>query len=178
MKQAPPMFRRAIELDPEYAQAYAGLADSLCELMLWRMVQPDSGALEEAKSRRAPRARTGPGPRRGARRQGPRADDLPATTTRATEAFEHALKLDPELYVAYYFYARHCFTQGNYARAVDLFDAAHRAQPDEFQALALAVNAADAGGRRTSASRSSRSKAWPARATRRRSIRRTHARTT
>jgi len=64
----------------------------------------------------------------------------------ATESFERALKLDPELYVAHYYYARHCYTQGHYLRAVDLFEAAHRVQPDEFQALALAVNAADAAG--------------------------------
>ena len=64
----------------------------------------------------------------------------------ATEAFEHALRLDPDLYVAHYYYARHCYTQGAYLRAVDLFEAAHRVQPDEFQALCLAVNAADAAG--------------------------------
>ena len=31
---APQMFRRAIELDPDYAQAHAGLADALTELLL------------------------------------------------------------------------------------------------------------------------------------------------
>ena len=31
MEQAPTMFRRAIELDPDYAQAHAGLSDSLCD---------------------------------------------------------------------------------------------------------------------------------------------------
>ncbi|MBL8272303.1 MAG: hypothetical protein JNJ74_00735, partial [Xanthomonadales bacterium] len=36
--QAPPMFRRAIALDPDYAQAHAGLADILSQLILWRYV--------------------------------------------------------------------------------------------------------------------------------------------
>jgi adenylate cyclase len=49
-KQAPQMFRRAIEIDPQYAQAHAGLADSLTELMLWRLERLDSGALEEAQA--------------------------------------------------------------------------------------------------------------------------------
>ena len=48
--------------------------------------------------------------------------------------------------MAYYFYGRHCFTSGNYQRGADLFVQAHRVQPDEFQALALAVNCAAAAG--------------------------------
>ncbi len=145
MKQAPSMFRRAIELDPEYGQAYAGLSDSLCELMLWRMVNPDSGALEEARAAAHKALDLDPDLAEAHVAKG-HSLMIAGDHDGATEAFEHALKLDPELYVAYYFYARHCFTQGNYARAVDLFVAAHRVQPDEFQALALAVNAAEAGG--------------------------------
>ena len=145
MKQAPSMFRRAIELDPEYGQAYAGLSDSLCELMLWRMVNPDSGALEEAKNAAHRALQLDPDLAEAHVAKG-HSLMISGDHEGATEAFEHALKLDPELYVAYYFYARHCYTQGNYARAVDLFVAAHHVQPDEFQALALAVNAADAAG--------------------------------
>ena len=33
LKQSPSMFRNAIEIDPNYAQAWAGLSDALCELM-------------------------------------------------------------------------------------------------------------------------------------------------
>ncbi|HSM12109.1 MAG TPA: hypothetical protein VK827_11155, partial [Lysobacter sp.] len=36
-QNAPQMFRRAIALDPDYAQAHAGLADALIELLLWRL---------------------------------------------------------------------------------------------------------------------------------------------
>src|SRR5690348_4302539 len=36
--KAPEMFRRAIALDPEYAQAHAGLADSLAQLLMWRIL--------------------------------------------------------------------------------------------------------------------------------------------
>lgn len=145
MKQAPSMFRRAIELDPEYGQAYAGLSDSLCELMLWRMVNPESGALDEAREAAHRALQLDPDLAEAHVAKG-HSLMIAGDHDGATEAFEHALKLDPELYVAYYFYARHCYTQGNYPRAVDLFVAAHRVQPDEFQALALAVNAADAAG--------------------------------
>jgi adenylate cyclase len=143
MKQAPAMFRRAIALDPDYAQAYAGLADSLCELMLWRMVGRDD-ALDEAQAAAHRALELDPDLAEAHVARG-HALMIGGDSEGATEAFEHALKLDPELYVAHY-YARHCYTQGHFARAVDLFEAAHRVQPDEFQALALAVNAADAAG--------------------------------
>jgi adenylate cyclase len=145
MKQSPAMFRRAIELDPDYAQAHAGLADSLCELMLWRMVTRDGGALAEAQAAAHRALELDPGLAEAHVAKG-HALMIAGDHEGATEAFEHALKLDPELYVAHYYYARHCYTQGHFSRAVDLFEAAHRVQPDEFQALALAVNAADAAG--------------------------------
>jgi adenylate cyclase len=145
MKQAPAYFRRAIELDPEYAQAHAGLADSLCELMLWRMVPRDGGALAEAQAAAHRALELDPDLAEAHVAKG-HALMIAGDREGATESFERALKLDPDLYVAHYYYARHCYTQGHYARAVDLFEAAHRVQPDEFQALALAVHAADAAG--------------------------------
>jgi tetratricopeptide (TPR) repeat protein len=145
LKQAPAMFRRAIEIDPGYAQAHAGLADALCELMLWRMVPRDGGALDEARAAARRALELDPDLAEAHVAKG-HALMIAGDNERATASFEHAIKLDPELYVAYYFYARHCYTQGTYLRAVDFFEAAHRVQPDEFQALSLAVNAADAAG--------------------------------
>ena len=139
------MFRQAIALDPEYAQAHAGLADSLCELMLWRMVSRDGGALDEAKAAAHRALELDPDLAEAHVARG-HALMIAGDSDGATESFERALKLDPELYVAHYYYARLCYTQGRFARAVDLFEAAHRVQPDEFQALTLAVNAADAAG--------------------------------
>jgi adenylate cyclase len=144
MKQAPEMFRRAIEIDPEYAHAHAGLADALCELMLWRMVNLH-GVLDEARAAAHRALELDPDLAEAHVARG-HALMIAGENEAATDAFEHAIKLDPELYVAHYYYARHCYTQGAYLRAVDLFEAAHRVQPDEFQALCLAVNAADAAG--------------------------------
>jgi tetratricopeptide (TPR) repeat protein len=48
-RQSPAMFRRAIELDPEYAAAHAGLADVLAQLLLWRFVKAED-VLPEATS--------------------------------------------------------------------------------------------------------------------------------
>jgi tetratricopeptide (TPR) repeat protein len=94
--QAPAMFRRAIELDPEYAQAHAGLADILAQLMLWRFA-PATDLLAEAKRAAHPRARAGARPGRSARRA--RAPALARGNIEgATQSFERALELNPELY--------------------------------------------------------------------------------
>lgn len=143
-RQAPQMFRKAIELDPGYAHAHAGLADSLVELLLWRL-EPPEHVLDEARA--------------AARRALELAPDLAEAHVAyahtlsfdgehdaATASFERALELDPTLYVAHYYFARHCFAQGAFARAVDLFESAHAADPGEFQALSLAVGAAEAAG--------------------------------
>ena len=145
LKQSPSMFRNAIEIDPNYAQAWAGLSDALCELMLWRMINPGNGALEEAKNAAHRALELDPDLAEAHVAKG-HSLMIAGDHDGATEAFEHAIKLDPELYVAYYFYGRHCFTSGNYQRGADLFVQAHRVQPDEFQALALAVNCAAAAG--------------------------------
>jgi adenylate cyclase len=144
-KQAPLMFRRALEIDPEYAQAWAGLADSLCELMMWRMEEAGKGALDEAKAA-AHRALELDPELAEAHVAKAHALSMSGDHAGATESYERALVLDPELYVANYYYARECMTQGRFARAVDLFEAAHRAQPDEFQAITLSVMAARSAG--------------------------------
>lgn len=142
--EAPQMFRRAIELDPGYAHAHAGLADALVELLLWGL-EASEGALEEARAAAQRALELAP---ELAEAHVARAHtlSLAGDHENATAAFERAIALDPELYIAYYYYARHCFTQGRIARAVDLYETAHRVQPDEFQALSLAVAASEAAG--------------------------------
>lgn len=153
-RQAPQMFRRAIELDPQYAQAHAGLADALVELLLWRLERPQD-VLEEARAA-AHRALELDPDLAEAHVAKAHTLALAGHHDAAVAEFELALTLDPKLYVAHYYYARHCFAQGRHARAVDLFESAHRVQPDEFQALALAVTAALAAGDPQRADRLSR----------------------
>ena len=137
---APQMFRRAIEFDPEYAQAHAGLADSLAQLLIWRVLKPED-VLDEALAA-AKRALELAPELAEAHVAHANTLSLAGDDGGAVAAFERAIELDPELYEAHYYYARHCFAQGRFALAVDEFEAAHRTRPDEFQALALAVNAA------------------------------------
>lgn len=140
--KAPHMFRRAIELDSDYAQAQAGLADSLAQLLIWRIIRPED-ALEEAIAAAKRALELAP---ELAEAHVARANTLSLSGDNegAIAAFQRAIELNPELYEAHYYYGRHCFAQGRHERAIKAFEAAHRVRPDEFQALALATNAADA----------------------------------
>jgi len=139
--KAPQMFRRAIELDPDYAQAHAGVADSLAQLLIWRIIRPE-GALEEALAA-AKRALELAPELAEAHVAHANTLSLAGDNEGAVAEFQRAIELDPELYEAHYYFGRHCFAAGDHARAIEEFEAAHRVRPDEFQALALAVNAAD-----------------------------------
>lgn len=137
---APQMFRRAIAIDPDYAQAHAGLADALIELLLWRLAKRED-VLDEAlaASRRA--LELAP---ELAEVQVAHAHvlSLAGDHEAATAAFERAIALDPKLYEAHYYYGRHCFAGGQIGRGIDLLEAAHGTRADEFQALALAAGMA------------------------------------
>ncbi len=143
-RQAPHMFRRAIELDPDYAQALAGLADSLAQQILWRF-QPAAAVLPEATAAAAKALDLAPDLAEAHVAQG-HVRSLSGDDEGATRAFERALELNPALHEAWYYYARHCYARGEYPRAAELFQQAFRTRPDDFSILALAVPAVDSAG--------------------------------
>jgi len=55
----------------------------------------------------------------------------------AAAEFERAIELHPTLFDAYYFYARSSFEAGDLEKAVQLFEKAHRSRPEDYQATAL-----------------------------------------
>ena len=65
----------------------------------------------------------------------------------AERAFEEAIRLDPKLFEAWYFYARHSFVQGDLEKAARLFEEAIRVRPDDFQAPLLVAQIYEALGR-------------------------------
>lgn len=142
--KAPEMFRRAIALDPDYAQAHAGLADSLAQLLIWRILEPER-VLEEAIASAKRALELAPNLAEAHVARG-NTLSLASDDDGAVAAFRRAIELDPELYEAHYYLGRHCYARGQYALAIEEFEAAHRVRPDEFQALSLAANAADSLG--------------------------------
>lgn len=130
------MFARAIVIDPNYARAYAGVADCCSFLyMYWDSIE-DNLNEAEAASRKAleldPELAE-------AHAAGGLAFALKKNFELAQKEFEAAIRLDPKLYEAYYFYARTSFQSGDLTKAAELYEQASRLNPDDYQAVSLLV---------------------------------------
>jgi serine/threonine protein kinase/Flp pilus assembly protein TadD len=130
------MFARAIVIDPQYARAYAGVADCCsCIYMYWDSSE-DNLNEAEAASRKAleldPELAE-------AHTAGGLAFALKKNFDQAAKEFEAAIRLNPKLYEAYYFYARTSFQRGDLTKAVELYEQASRINPDDYQAVSLLV---------------------------------------
>lgn len=131
------LFLRAIELDPNYARAHAGLAD--CESELYMSSYSDAtpekilaaseraleldGALAEAHASRGL---------------------VLSTLERHDEAereFRLAMGLDPNLFEVLKFYARSCQAQGRYTEAAAYFVRACAASPEDIRCPILLAQA-------------------------------------
>src|SRR6267378_1148101 len=129
------MFARAVDLDPLYARAYAGIAD--CDSFLFLHYHLEAGidsilatsAKALALDNRLAEAHASRG----------LALSLGQQHEEAIAEFEEAIGLDPNSFEAHYFYARACVTQGKLERAAALFERAAENKPDDFQALCLLI---------------------------------------
>jgi tetratricopeptide (TPR) repeat protein len=70
-----------------------------------------------------------------------------ARNDEAEAAFEAALRLDPNLFEANYFFARHCFAGGRQEQALRLYEQAMRVRPEDYQAPLLIAQTYDDLGR-------------------------------
>src|SRR4249919_3689518 len=141
---APAMFRRAIALDPGFAQAHAGLADALAVMAQWRFA-PAAQILPEGTSAANRALDLAPDLAEAHMAQG-HLRSLAGDPEGARRAFERALELNPSLFEAWHYYARDCYARGEYARAAELFQRAHRARPDDFAPLVFAAGSLGALG--------------------------------
>jgi len=137
------LFLRAMEIDPASAQAYAGLADCWSYLYLY---SDRSEALREQAEWASEKAVELNSACAQARASRALALSLDGRNRLAEAAYEEALRLDPCLFEANYFYARHCFTIGKFARAAELYEQAMSARPDDYQPPLLVAQVYDALG--------------------------------
>jgi TolB-like protein/Flp pilus assembly protein TadD len=128
------LFSRAIERDPGYARAYAGIADCWSYLFMYAEGGPASREQAEAASRRAMELDPGLAQAHASRGL---ALSLSGRDAGADTAFETAIRLDPKLFEARYFYARHCFARSQLEKAARLFEEAAQVRPEDFQAPLL-----------------------------------------
>ena len=138
------LFNQALELDSEFARAWAGFAMS--HILLYRYAETTIQHLEAAEQAAtravelddgSAEAWTSRGAVASARR------DFPS----AEAAFEKAIQRGPQLFEAHYHYGRACTELGQYEKAAGLYERAAELQPDDYQALTFAAQAYRSLGR-------------------------------
>ncbi|MGH7581796.1 MAG: protein kinase domain-containing protein [Gemmatimonadales bacterium] len=142
------MFERAIEIDPDYALAYAGIAD--CCSFIYTYWDASATHIEQANAasqkalQLAPEVAEAHTSRALALAYGKRYDEAEAE-------FKSAIRLNPNLFEARYFYARALLQQGRLAEAAESFSEACRLRPDDYQAPNFLAMAYESLGRRDEA---------------------------
>jgi adenylate cyclase len=138
------MFNRAIELDPTFARAYAGMSMAATRLAGW------FGELisnEDILSCAAKAIELAPELAEAHAAQGEALSGL-GKLEESERAFERALQLDPNHFEANLFYARYWSRYGEFEKALPYFIRATEVQPDDCQAPFLLDQALRALGRR------------------------------
>ncbi len=130
------MFTKALELDPHYSRAYAGIA--VCDGFLFMAYQEDlsvEGILEMADKALALEsdlaiAHTARGVALAAARR----------FEEANVEFEKGMKLDPNSFEVHFLAARPTFMQGKIERAVEFLQRAAEINPADYKPPALAIH--------------------------------------
>ena len=126
------MFAKAIELDPAYARAYAGMAD--CDSFLFLQYSEDvsvDGILANCAKALSLDPRLAE-----ARASRGLAMSLHQNFAEAEAEFELAIGANPNLFEAHYFYARVCYIQQKMPEAARHFERAAEVNPDDYQSPA------------------------------------------
>ncbi len=147
------MFLKASELDPNYALAYAGLADVSSFEYMYSNSAPQ--VLETANSASKKALELSPDLAESHASRG-LALSLSKEYNAAALEFENAIRLDPRLFEAYYFYARNCFIQGFREQAAHLFEQAMKMRPDDYQSPAILYSVYMSLGRKEEAAETAR----------------------
>ncbi|HTE50909.1 MAG TPA: protein kinase [Kofleriaceae bacterium] len=138
------MFERAIEIDPSYAPAYAGLAEMHCRYFEWAGGGDAARDAADRASRRALELAPQHAESHVARGQ------VHKSFGRSEEAqheFQEAMRLNPSSFDAHHLYARMCFQAGRIEESVALFRRAAEIRLDDFQCALLVAQSLRVLGR-------------------------------
>ena len=134
LKEAKKLFEKAIELDPGYAPAYAGLADAHSWLYEWEGANDSDLEAAERNSQKAlslaPNLSESHSSRGFVLSLGKRYDE-------AEQEFKEAIRLNINSYDAYYYYGRSCFARGQIQQSAELFLKASEVRREDFQSMLL-----------------------------------------
>jgi adenylate cyclase len=133
LRLAKQMFARALDTDPDYAAAHAGIADCNSHLLdagdtaisVWEILEQSERALALDATLAEAHASKGLALYTAGRYE------------EAEASFLHAISLKPDLFEASLFYGRNCFNRGEYEKAAELFGKAGEFKSDDFRALGL-----------------------------------------
>jgi adenylate cyclase len=124
------LFSKAVQIDPSFARAYAGIANCDARLTGWYGLQipyDEILALADKALELDPNQAEAHAARGYALGIADRIEEAEA-------AFDEALRLDPASFEANFAFARHCVKVGDYERAATLFIRSLEVQPDDPQA--------------------------------------------
>jgi serine/threonine protein kinase/Flp pilus assembly protein TadD len=138
------MFDRAVELDPGYALAHAGIAD--CSSFLYQYYYASPQNLRRAESASARALELAPHLAEAHASRG-LAVSLTGQFDIAEKEFQEAMRLDQKSFEAAYFYGRACAAVGKTEEAAKWFERAVAVRPEDFATHMLLSNALEALGR-------------------------------
>ena len=128
------LFRRATEHDAGYARAWAGISD--CHAYLYMYFDPRPAHLEAALDASERALALDPDSAEAHAARG-FAVSLDRRFPEAESEFRAAIRLNPSLFEAHYFYARMCVVRGEFDAAARLFEQAARVSPGDYLARSL-----------------------------------------
>jgi tetratricopeptide (TPR) repeat protein len=142
------MFNRAINIDPDYALAHAGVADSCSILYMYFDARDFNLRQADAASLKALELEPDLAEAHASRGL---AVSLSKRWDEAAQEFERAMRLDPKLFEAPYFYGRARFAEGKPEEAIKQFERACTVRPEDFQAPSMLAQAYDSLGDKANA---------------------------
>jgi len=149
LTSAADLFQRAIDLDPAYGPAYAGLATAHATLYEWFGANDADLAGAERASQRA--LELGPDLAEAHVARGC-ALSLMRRYEDASREFEESTRLNPNLFDPYYYYARSRFARGDVKGSARLFTKAADVRQEDFQSAFLLAQSLKMLGRHDEAS--------------------------
>jgi serine/threonine protein kinase/Tfp pilus assembly protein PilF len=130
LEYARQMFNKAIELDPEYALAYTGVADS--SSLLYTYFDARDFNLRQADKASKKALELEPDLAEAYVSRGI-VSSLTHHFDEAEEAFAKALKLEPKLFEAAYWYGMGLMAEGRFEDAIRSFERASVLRPEDYQ---------------------------------------------
>ncbi len=144
LEHASQMFHQAIELDPDFALAWAGCADSYSLLVMYHDPKDHYRVQAREASQRA--LEIDPDSAEAYASHG-LALLVSGSFDDCKVAFQQAIALNPRLFEAWYYFARARFHQGEVDEAAELFRRAADVDPEDFQSRCLRVQILRGTGR-------------------------------